>query len=311
MSEISIHAFRQSDEAALIALWNATMTRDPIEVGRFRSRVLFDENFDAEGLKLAECGGEIVGFVYGICRRHPFGPYGLQPDTGWITAFGSRRRGAATKLFEEIEAWFRAKGRTQILVSPYTPYYFIPGVDVEAYALAHKFLLARGYQPFGEAVGMWGPLLDITMPAELAEQERQLAKAGFFIEEIGPQNLLPLLEYLDTNTQWDWRRHVRERLARNIFCRDLIVARQSRTGTDRIIGFAHFEGDHFGPAEVQAEFRGKKLGALLFYRAIQRMRQGEFKSIWVAWTGGENIQFYQRAGMHVHRKHVLLRKPLA
>ena len=57
MNKFQIRAFRPSDEAALIALWNATMTRDPIDAQRFQSRVLFDENFDAEGLKLAEVGG--------------------------------------------------------------------------------------------------------------------------------------------------------------------------------------------------------------------------------------------------------------
>src|ERR1051325_6486617 len=103
----TIRAYRPGDESGVLAVWNASMTRDPIDERRFRSRVLFDENFDANGLLIADEGGHVAGFVYAICRRQPFGDAGMQPNASWITAFGvepaARKCGIGKALFDRAE----------------------------------------------------------------------------------------------------------------------------------------------------------------------------------------------------------------
>ncbi len=99
----TIRPYTGADEAALIELWNAAMTRDRINPAVFRTKVLLDLNFHPDGLLLAEQEGELAGFVLSIARRVPQFLDGLEPERGWITAFGvrpeSRRQGIGRALF--------------------------------------------------------------------------------------------------------------------------------------------------------------------------------------------------------------------
>ena len=54
---MAIRPYRGADEGALLALWNATLTHDPITPATFRTKVLLDPNFSPDGLLLAEEGG--------------------------------------------------------------------------------------------------------------------------------------------------------------------------------------------------------------------------------------------------------------
>lgn len=68
---MEIRPYCGADEAALLALWNATLTHDRISASTFRIRVLLDPNFSPEGLLLAEDRGRLAGFVLSLARRVP------------------------------------------------------------------------------------------------------------------------------------------------------------------------------------------------------------------------------------------------
>ena len=112
---ITIRAYRGADETALIRLWNASMTHDLINAAVLRTRVLLDPNFQPEGLLVAEVDGRLVGFVLSLMRQVPLFLQGLEPERGWITAFGvhpdRRRHGIGRALFAEATARFAAAGR--------------------------------------------------------------------------------------------------------------------------------------------------------------------------------------------------------
>ena len=54
--------------------------------------------------------------------------------------------GIGRALFSTALKRMASQGRREALLSPYTPNYFIPGVDVEVYPEAGAFLKATGWQ---------------------------------------------------------------------------------------------------------------------------------------------------------------------
>ncbi len=133
---MQIRPYRGADEADLLAVWRAAMTHDALSVDLFRTKVLLDPNFQPENLPVAVEDGRIVGFVLALTRQVPLFLQGLEPEKGWITAFGVhpdyRRRGIGCALFDHVLAKFAAERRQTVDISPYVPNYFVPGVDVNA-----------------------------------------------------------------------------------------------------------------------------------------------------------------------------------
>jgi len=85
---MDLRPYRGADEGAVLALWNATLTHDAITPATFRTKVLLDPNFSSDGLLVADDGGSLVGFVLSLARLVPLFGQGLEPELGWITAFG-------------------------------------------------------------------------------------------------------------------------------------------------------------------------------------------------------------------------------
>ena len=63
--------YSQKYEGPVVALWNETMTADPITVQKFRTQALFDENFDPGLCYVALSDGQCVGFCLGMRRKFP------------------------------------------------------------------------------------------------------------------------------------------------------------------------------------------------------------------------------------------------
>jgi ribosomal protein S18 acetylase RimI-like enzyme len=77
---VTVRPFRGADEAALIRLWNASMTHDPINAAVLRTRVLLmlsGAGADDICLLVAVQGERIVGCCQQ--RRERFGPFGVDP----------------------------------------------------------------------------------------------------------------------------------------------------------------------------------------------------------------------------------------
>jgi len=210
MSPVTIRPYRGADEAALLALWDVTLTHDPITPAAFRTRVLLDPNFDPEGLLLAEDGAGLAGFVLSLTRQVPLPPEPnaaaardkgcLEPEVGWITAFGvapeRRRQGIGTALFDAALAWLAGLGRRRVLISPYTPNYFIPGVDVDAYRTALAFLQKRGWQIVSEPISMRADLTGFRMPSDVAELAERLAAEGIAVRPVTSADLPELMPFI-------------------------------------------------------------------------------------------------------------------
>jgi ribosomal protein S18 acetylase RimI-like enzyme len=309
---MTVRSYRGADEPALIALWNAAMTHDRINEPVFRTKVLLDPNFHPEGLLVAEEGGELRGFVLSIVRQVPLFLQGLEPDLGWITAFGvhpaHRRRGIGRQLFDAALARLARLGRKAVFISPYTPNYFIPGVDVNAYPDAVAFLRATGWETISTPISMRAELTGFQIPPEILDLEQRLGREEITVRPVTPADLPELMPFIAQHFGWDWFRFAQEYLLElfgpgsDQVC--FLVARQG----DRIVGYCQQRRERFGPFGVAAEMRNKGIGRLLLFRCLSLMLARGFHCAWFLWTDEDAARLYARAGFHKVRQFAVMRR---
>lgn len=307
---VHVRPWRPADEQPIIDLWNATLYRDMISPERFRLMVILDANLDPDGFLVAEAGGQVVGFLLGLVRRHPMEGLGLQEDRGWITAMAVdphfQGQGLGSALLTMALDWFRTRGRRRVDVSPYVPYYFMPGPDVDAYPMGVRLLEEHGFTVFSQCVGMSRSLYDFRTPPDVRAAEAQARAEGIRVEFFEPKYLVRLLAFLGEHFPGDWPRVIRERIQRRDPWDEILVCLHG----EQVVGFAQYEGERFGPFGVAPGYRGKRLGTLLFYKAGERMKQKLRRHMWLAWSAGEPQRFYERHGLKIDRRHVLMKKEL-
>jgi mycothiol synthase len=315
MTEITLRAYRGADESALIELWNAAMTYDRINESVFRIRVLLDANFDPEGLLVAEAGGELRGFVLSIARLVPLFLQGLEPEVGWITAFGvrpqHRRQGIGRQLFGAALARLDKMGRKRVLISPYTPNYFIPGVDLDAYPEAIAFLQASGWQTISTPISMRAELTGLQVPHEILELEHRLvSKDGIMVRPVQSGDLPTLMPFIAKHFGWDWLRFAQEYLLELFGPGSDEVCFLVATQGARIIGYCQQKRERFGPFGVAEEMRHKGVGRLLLFRCLATMLTKGFHCAWFLWTGQEAARLYSLAGFRQVRQFAVMQRDI-
>lgn len=310
----TIRPYMGQDEAALLELWNASMTHDQINAAVFRTKVLLDLNFDPQGLLIAETEGRLVGFVLSLARQVPQMLDGLQPENAWITAFGVhpdyRRRGIGRMLFTQALERLAQQGRREVVISPYTPNYFVPGVDQAAYPPALAFLRALGWQVVSEPISMRVETTGFQIPAEIQACEQALAAEGYSIRPVSPADLPNLMPFIARHFGWDWVRHAQEYLLElfgpgsDQIC--FLVAEQQ----GRIVGYCQQRRERFGPFGVDPALRSKGIGRVLLFRCLSEMLAKGFHSAWFLWTGRNAARVYAAAGFHEVRQFAVFKKTL-
>jgi len=314
MTDTIICAYRGTDEAALIELWNAATTHDRINESVFRTRVLLDANFNPEGLLVAEAEGELHGFVLSIVRQVPLFLQGLEPEVGWITAFGvhpqHRRQGIGLQLFDAALTRLSSMGRRRVLISPYTPNYFIPGVDVDAYPDAMEFLQVTGWQIGSMPISMRAELAGFQIPPEIMELERQRTREGITVRPVQSADLPELLPFIARHFGWDWFRFAQEYLLElfgpgsDEIC--FLVASQK----GGIVGYCQQKRERFGPFGVAEEMRNRGIGRLLLFRCLAAMQAQGFHCAGFLWTGQDAARLYSLAGFKQARQFAVMKKEL-
>jgi ribosomal protein S18 acetylase RimI-like enzyme len=315
----TIRPYRGDDEAALIALWNETMTHDRINPAAFRTRVLLDLNFHPDGLLVAEEGGVLIGFVLSLTRQVPQFLDGLEPERGWVTAFGvradRRRQGVGRALFRAAQERMAAMGRKVVMLSPYTPNYFIPGVDVNAYPDALAFLLAEGWQVASQPISMRAETTGFQSTPEIAERAEQLAKQGYAVRAVRSADLPELLPFIARHFGWDWVRFAQDYLLElfgpgsDQVC-FLVATHTGLDGVERIAGYCQQRRERFGPFGVDPALRGNGLGRVLLFRCLEDMLEKGFHAAWFLWTGEDAARLYAVAGFHKVRQFAVMKREL-
>ena len=310
MSLPTIRQFDACEAKEVVGLWNLCLPRDEITLATFRRKVVLDTNFDARGCFVAEAGGSSVGFMLGIRRLYPFYDLGLEPGRGWLTAFfvhpAWRGRGVGTALLERALEHLRAQGATEARVADYTPNYFMPGIDLDAYADSFRFLQARGFRTEQKVYGMRTSLLDFTVPPDKEEKFLRLTRAGITVKVFEPGLTLRVLDFLRARYPGDLFHVAHARLVEDPECDEILVAMKDGA----VVGFSHFQEERFGPFGIDPRFAGRGIGPMLYYATVAQMRTKGKKNLWLAWTTGRAKDFYYHIGLRVARRHAIMRKVL-
>lgn len=307
---IEIRPYVGDDEKCVVTLWNKCLTRDPITTETFRRKVLLDENFDPNGCSVAVTGDEVVGFSLAIRRRYPYYGVGLEQGTGWITAFfvrpDFRGKGIGARLIESSESFLKGCGVNEVYVSSYTPNYFVPGVDIDAYAEAYALLKELGYKKHERAYSMGRSLLDFDFSSDAETLFSSLEVRGIEIRTFEPKYITGLLEFLSKNYPGDLLRVALEQLRENPSTDQIAVAVRN----EQVVGFSHYEDEHFGPFAIDPELTGMGIGTGLYFKTALQMKEKGKRNLWLAWTSGHAKDFYYRRGLRVTRRHEVMKKNL-
>jgi mycothiol synthase len=302
--------YNGNDETQIIPLWNQCMIRDPIAHFKFRHKILLDENFDSHGFIISENKNTIIGFSLAIRRHYPFYGVGLEEEKGWITIIcvnpAFQKKGIGKELLARSEEYLKECGIKQILVSPYTPNYIIPGIDVDIYPAAYELFQNSGYKKNEKVYGMGRSLLDFYPSDDVEKKYKELRKQNIIIKVFEPKYTVGLLEFLRSEYPGELFRTALERLKYSNDNDNIFIALKN----EEVIGFSHFVGEHFGPFAIKAEYSGRGVGSCLYYFTAQHMKEKGERNLWLAWTSGRSKDFYYKMGLRVIRRHEIMKKVL-
>lgn len=313
-SRIAIRPYCGPDEAALLELWNEALAHDRIDPARFRTQVLLDANFDPAGLLLAEVEGQLAGFVLSIVRQTPLFLQGLEPELAWITAFGVRparqRQGIGRQLFDATLGRLASLGRRRVLISPYTPNYFTPGVDVDAYPAAMALLQGSGWRITSQPISMRVELTDFQIPAAVQALEQRLAGQGIAVRPVQAADLPELMPFIARHFGWDWFRFAQEALLPLFGPGSDEICFLVATRGQEIVGYCQQRRERFGPFGVVPTQRGLGIGRLLLFRCLDALLAKGFHCAWFLWTGRNAARLYELAGFRQVRQFAILQRDL-
>lgn len=318
---IRIRPFAGADTHKLLHCWNRALPLDGITQDALVRKVLLDANYETGSLLLAEVpDGALAGFVTGFVLNKPIEKVGHREDTGFISAMGVvpefRGQGAGSALLAAAEDFFRERNRAVIVISPYTPNYFVPGVDKDRYPEAIDFLQRNGFTEYSEALAADALISTFELTVDVLEKERELAREGILVRHFERNDVVAYMQFQRDLMPGPWvedARHNLLEMTEGRFPEDAIwLAVDMRGGEPgTIVGFCQNEREHFGPFGVSDQYQGKGIGTVLLARTLHQMRLRGCHSAWVLWTGERALRgVYGRLGFHQTRRFALMKKQL-
>jgi len=287
----------------VIDLWNDCLYLDRVSRESFRSKVVLNQWYDPGLCLVAEEGGDIVGFIFGV----------MQEKTGYLNAIfvdeRLRRRGIGTALFDAFSSAVKNKGGTELSVS-WGPGALTPGVDPIAYPSALEFFTKKGFKEFESSMAMSRSLMDYRIPDEIRASEFKLREEGFVFQQLDEEHVLDLIQFLKRELP-GWENDPRGTMLRYPKNLDyLLVALKD----DSVVGYCQMGIDgfveHFGPFAVAESMRSKGIGAVLFHKCLEAMQAKGARNMWFMRSAGRNQTFYFRHGLKEMRRFIALSKGL-
>lgn len=297
--------FTQTYEQAVIDLWNETLTSDLVSLQKFRKQIIYDDNFDTELCYVALQDDKVIGFLLGTKRKFPYLERGLEPNRGWINvmfvAKDYQRQGIGSKLIDRVENALIELGVDNITLGAYSPNYFFPGIDIEAYQNAINFFEKKGYVGSEESYSMCKDLHGFYLSDEWRKKKQLAEQKGFIFRNYKNSDAIALLEFAKVNFGGGWKRNALLAMQANE-AEDLIYLVLK---DEEIVGFAMRKIDgnpmRFGPIGVCEKVRNDGIGGILFELMQQEMCAKGMYHLYFVSTDVPGRRFYERHNVHVFR----------
>lgn len=312
---MDIEVYTQKYEKQVVECWNRNCDFDPIDIRRFRTQALFDDNFDPDLCLVALEDGEVHGFIMSTKRKFPYLERGLEPERGWINVMfvdrEYRRQGTGQKMLDIIECKLKDLGVKNITLGAYSPNYFFWGVDPVNYCDAVRFFEKNSYTSLDLHYSMGKDLHGYSIPEETLEKKKKAEEAGYRFLNFDYSYSLELLEFLKNEFGGGWKRNALISMQKGI-SEDLILL--ILNPDNKICGFCMraIDGNpmRFGPVGVSSSERNMGLGSILLdMQCFEMAKKGIYRMYFVT-TDEPGKRYYERHGLSVIRTTVEYRKDI-
>lgn len=305
---VKVESFRREHLEALEALSRRCLIFHRV-TGHMVWRCTYgDPNFDPELALVSVEDGRVVGFMLGSRRAKAPVPNPSDP-TAFIKAFcvdpGYRRRGVANTMLEALEERLRAVGCEELRATDCASWHFFPGVDVR-YEDALDFLEHRGFRKAGEAVNYLLDLSRFWFLRRVHNVEEAFEAEGIVFRRPGPAERDRVSAWVAEKFSPFWGYE-----AAATFGEQGVKTLVAEEGGETL-GFASYGGlepEWFGPIGVEERLRGKGIGSVLLFKALESMREEGLSEAVIPWTS--HLFFYtQVPGVKGVEHYVILSKKL-
>lgn len=280
---VNYRTYRDSDFEQVLLLLNNNKKFDHLSKNLLHEKLYQDPGWDVETTLVAEDNGNIIGFLQGVTRMIRDEKYGY---IKLIAVDESRHReGIGSKLYNKLEALFKASGFYRIRIYDVPLNYFMPGVDPR-YTPAVCFALKHGFKHTGDACNMQVDLLSKNW--ELQEDIDKLKKQHIEICRAEERDKEELFNFI--SQEWAlWQNELE--MAFKTDPVSIFVARLN----GEIKAFSAYNGNNvgtgwFGPMGTHADLRGKGMGSVLLYLCLNDLKAAGFTKATIPWVAP--IGFY-------------------
>lgn len=295
----ALRPFRPDDLDPLVALMRDTLGLARVTPELVARDMLLAPGFAPDHLHIAHDADRPVGYIWAP-RRDSLGVAG----TGWIAALGVapdfRRRGIASALVAHALDTMRAEGVKRVDVADVPVRYLLPGIDAEAFPIAHRWFREKLGFTIRDEVASMGFDLSAEMPP-FDDAQIRVCRPGEY-----PGLKAFLTGEFDPGWWGYFERSILARLNGDPTPSAVLCVFEDGAP----IGTVHYRADRFGPLAVGARARGRGLGARLTLAALAHMKATGFRSAYFLVAAPDVQPFYARLGFTVLRRFTRLTRPL-
>ncbi len=290
-----IKSFSREYLKPVAKLCRQNMPRDIMPDFLFEEKTFGDFDYDPELTLVGNIEDRSfpAAFIQGVIRKRE------SDKVGYIKLIcvdsNERRKGFATKLYENVELKMRKRGVKQIRIYESYPNYFMPGVD-PFYTEAVCFFERLGYKKIGDTSNLAADLSLRNFDTE--SEEKNLMDEGIIFRRAEMTDKEKIINWLQEKFP-AWIGEVSVAYQNN----QITVFICEHDG--KLIAFSAHEGNNkgtgwFGPMGTDTNLRGKGIGGILLKKCLKDMKEMGFVKAIIPWVGP--IPFYMRhAGSKVER----------
>ena len=269
-----IREYHSGDISGIIDIWNSALADHPIDERLFIKNVLLDMNFDSEGFLVAEENGEIRGFAWAIVRSYPIDTgASADEDKGYLNLLVLKNRedilgGLGRMLVNRAEEYVKAKGKSKIFVSGYSPNYFYPGQNSKDKEYLELYL-SLGYNELKKNYSIKADLEKFAENDEIEALIEKRRAEGFSLCHLTPELIVPLFSSLAPGWRHRYRRLLNECDDYERYC---LIVKDGEVVGSSVYGDPYSYMERFGPYGVSEKYRGLGLGKILLYFTLKTMK---------------------------------------
>lgn len=310
MTSLTLRTREPSDDAAIIALWNAHIGTDyPLRASVLHHAM--SAAYRPQWCLIAEDAGHVVGFIWAKAAL-----WGEEQEArAHLCALATHpdrcNQGIGTTLWQELMSRLQIAGVRQVHLGG-AAHQLLPGVPQNVSLATWRFLRARGVMLQG---------LEHDVHADLTQLPELTLPEGYRVLPVTQGDALveATVDFVGKAFAGRWHDEVKERLAAG---ETVLVLEHTPNYTNNrnISGFAYVTFDsHYpapglnwraalptdkrvaglGPIGIDEKMRGQGLGLTFLHACCQYLRERGATDVLIDWT--DLVPFYARIGAHVWR----------